>query len=116
MVHGKKYHATSTALTRSIEFHCQQGVEDLVRQIRMDSLVSENLGPLSTDLFVSKLSAQLPSFISWKPDPLAIATDAFTVDWSNIPEKPYANPPWQWRIQGVSLVSTETPFKFGIMH
>ena len=52
------------------------------------------LGPLSTDLFASRLSAQLPAFISWKPDPLAIATDAFTVDWSNIPAKPYANPPW----------------------
>ena len=22
------------------------------------------------------------------------ATDAFTVDWSTIPGKPYANPPW----------------------
>jgi len=100
MVHGKKYPITSTALTRSIEFHCRQGVEDLVRQIRMEAfprLVSEYqspAGPLSTDLFASRLSAQLPAFISWKPDPLAIATDAFTVDWSTIPAKPYANPPW----------------------
>ena len=31
-----------------------------------------HLGPLSMDQFVSRLSAQLPAFISWKPDPLAI--------------------------------------------
>ena len=48
MVHGKKYPITSTALTRSIEFHCRQGVEDLVRQIRMEAfprLVSEYQSP-----------------------------------------------------------------------
>ena len=56
--------------------------------------INHQLGPLSTDLFASRLSAQLPAFISWKPYPLAIATDAFTVDWSTIPAKPYANPPW----------------------
>ena len=52
------------------------------------------LGPLSTDLFASRLSTQLLSFVSWKPDPLAMAVDAFTVDWGNIPGKLYANPPW----------------------
>ena len=29
------------------------------------------LGPLSTDLFASRLSSQLPVYVSWKPDPLA---------------------------------------------
>ena len=48
--------------------------------------------PLSRYLFASRLSAQLPAFIRWKP--LAIALDAFTVDWPNFPVKPYANPPW----------------------
>ena len=32
MVYGKEYPVTSTALSRSIEFHCRQGVKDLVRQ------------------------------------------------------------------------------------
>ena len=40
MVHGKEYPVTGSALTRSIEFHCRQGVEDLVRQIRMEALPS----------------------------------------------------------------------------
>ena len=40
------------------------------------------LGPLSTDLFASRLSSQLPVYVSWEPDPLAVATDAFTQDWT----------------------------------
>ena len=50
--------------------------------------------PLSVNLFATRLSAQLPMFISWKPDPLVMATDAFSMDWSNLPGKLYANPPW----------------------
>lgn len=42
--------------------------------------INHLLGPLSTDLFASRLSSQLPIFVSWKPDPLAVATDAFTQD------------------------------------
>ena len=56
--------------------------------------INQLLGPLSADLFASRLSTQLPNFVSWKPDPLAMAVDAFTVDWSSIPGKLYANPPW----------------------
>ena len=52
------------------------------------------LGPLSTDLFANRLSSQLPVFVSWRPDPLAVATDAFTQDWNTLPEKLYATPPW----------------------
>ena len=87
VVYGKKYSLTTLALTRSIEFYCRQGVEDLVRQIRMETrdptlfqIINQLLEPLSTDLFASRLSTQLPNFISWKPDPLAMAVDAFTVD------------------------------------
>ena len=52
------------------------------------------LGPLSMDLFASRLSNQLPKFVSWKPDPLAMATNAFTLTWSDLSQKVYANPPW----------------------
>ena len=48
------------------------------------------LGPLSMDLFAS----QLPLYVSWKPYPLAMGTDAFSMDWSNLPGEIYANPPW----------------------
>jgi len=49
--------------------------------------INHLLGPLTTDLFASRLSPQLPAFISWKPDPLTITTDAFSVDWSSLPGK-----------------------------
>ena len=49
-------------------------------------------GPLEVDLFASRLSYQLDRFFSWRPDPLAEATDAFQQDWG--PVKGYANPPW----------------------
>ena len=50
------------------------------------------MGPLGIDLFVSRLTKQLPRFYSWRPDPEACATDAFNQDWSQM--RGYANPPW----------------------
>ena len=52
--------------------------------------INRILGPLEVDLFASRLSAQLPMYVSWKPDPEALATDAFTVNWKTW--KAYANP------------------------
>lgn len=48
-------------------------------------------GPLDMDSFVTRLTNQLPRFVSWRPDPEAEATDAFTLDWSQI--RGYAFPP-----------------------
>ncbi|KAK3870169.1 hypothetical protein Pcinc_024571 [Petrolisthes cinctipes] len=36
------------------------------------------------DLFASRINAQLPSYISWKPDPYAKYSNTFTIDWSNM--------------------------------
>ena len=69
--------------------------------------INRLLGPLSTDLFASRLSSQLPVFVSWKPDPLAVATDAFTQDWNSLPGKLYANPPWGLIGRVLSLVHTQ---------
>ena len=54
--------------------------------------IDQSLGPLEVDLFASRLSTQLPRFFSWRPDPMAEATDAFNQQWGNL--KGYANPPW----------------------
>ena len=43
-------------------------------------------------MFVTRLSTLLPCFYSWRPEPLAEATDAFLQDWSLVHS--YANPPW----------------------
>ena len=47
---------------------------------------------LEVDLFATRLTYQLPRFYSWRPDPLAEATDAFLQDWSSM--RGFANPPW----------------------
>ncbi|KAK4328559.1 hypothetical protein Pmani_001035 [Petrolisthes manimaculis] len=44
------------------------------------------------DLFASRINAQLPSYVSWKPDPYAKYTNAFTIDWSNL--NSYVFPPF----------------------
>ena len=54
--------------------------------------IDQKWGPLEVDLFASRLSTQLPCYFSWKPDPLAEATDAFTQQWEKF--KGYANSPW----------------------
>ena len=50
------------------------------------------LGPCSVDLFATRLNNQLKRYISWRPDPFAIATDAFTISWWE--EVGYAFPPF----------------------
>ena len=42
--------------------------------------------PLEVDSFTSRLTAQTKLYYSWRPDPLAVGTDAFLQDWTN--------PPW----------------------
>ncbi|XP_063289505.1 uncharacterized protein LOC134573649 [Pelobates fuscus] len=54
--------------------------------------ISSLWGPLSMDLFASRLNTQLPKFCSWRPDPEAVATDAFLQDWSE--GRAYAFPPF----------------------
>ena len=64
--------------------------------------INQRLGPLDVDLFASRLTCQLPDYASWRPDPMAITTDAFTMDWAQV--KGYANPPWS--LIGRVLVQT----------
>ena len=52
----------------------------------------KRVGVMEIDLFASRLTTQFPQFFSWRPDPVAMATDALVQDWSDM--KAYANPPW----------------------
>ena len=53
--------------------------------------IQQQMGPLQTDLFASRLTKQLPSFFSWRLDPEATATDAFNQNWAQT--RGFANPP-----------------------
>ena len=59
---------------------------------RVFNKINQVMGPLQVDLFASRLTHQLRDFVSWRPDPEAMATDAFTLDWKQF--RGYANPPW----------------------
>lgn len=48
--------------------------------------------PCNVDLFADRSNNQLPNFWSWKVDPEAMGTDAFTAKWSDV--KGYAFPPF----------------------
>ena len=50
------------------------------------------IGPCEVDLFASRLSMQLPRYMSWKPDPGSIATAALSQPWREI--RGYAFPPF----------------------
>ena len=54
--------------------------------------INKIFGPLEVDLFASRLTHQLPCYFSWRPDPMAEATDAFQQNWGAL--KGFANPPW----------------------
>ncbi|XP_044152415.1 uncharacterized protein LOC122940106 [Bufo gargarizans] len=45
--------------------------------------ISDMWGLMTIDLFVSWLNRQLTRFYSWRPDPEAVAVDAFLQDWSS---------------------------------
>ena len=50
------------------------------------------LGPCKVDLFATRLNAQLDRYVSWRPDPFAISTDAFQIPWQKL--LGYAFPPF----------------------
>ena len=56
------------------------------------SIIQPFLSHCQTDLFASRLTNQLKDYISWRPDPGAIHTDAFTITWA--PLQGYAFPPF----------------------
>ena len=36
------------------------------------------------DLFASRLNCQVPIYVAWKPDPCAVAINAFNINWSSL--------------------------------
>ena len=65
---------------------------DWVLEPTIFNCVNTQLGPLQVDLFATRFSKQLPRFFSWRPDPDAEATDAFSQSWTSI--QGFAHPPW----------------------
>ena len=64
-------------------------------------LIQKVLGLCQIDLFASWLNHQLQKYVTWKPDPFAVATDVFQLSWKDRLE--YAFPPFaligRWCVQ-----------------
>ena len=75
--------AESRTLPSSAEWKLQKEVFQWILDL---------MGPCQVDLFATRLNHQLPHYVSWKPDPHAIATDAFEMTWSDV--QGYAFPPF----------------------
>ena len=54
--------------------------------------ICKEFGTPDIDLFASRLNKQLDKFMSWKPDPLAVAVDALSETWAGM--FTYAFPPF----------------------
>lgn len=54
--------------------------------------VIKTMGNCSIDLFATRLNNQLRQYVSWRPDPFTIATDAMTLNWKD--REAYAFPPF----------------------
>lgn len=72
---------------------------------RVFAQIQQVMGPLEVDMFASRLTHQLPRFFSWRPDPLAEATDAFAQSWKEF--RGYANPPWCLLLTTLSKIREE---------
>ena len=54
--------------------------------------IMQVMGLCQIDLFATRLNHQLDYYVSWRPDPFAMATDAFQITWRNY--QGYAFPPF----------------------
>ena len=63
------------------------------------------LGTPHIDLFATRLNHQLPRYMAWKPDPGAVAVDAFTEPWGNL--FAYIFPPFNLISRVLKKIETE---------
>jgi len=54
--------------------------------------ILQAMGPCQIDLFATRLNHQFNCYVSWRPDPFAMATDAFEMPWKD--QQGYAFPPF----------------------
>ena len=58
----------------------QDSLEGMLHPAVFQALQKE-VGCFSIDLFATQVNHQVPAFVSWRPEPGAVATDAFNVKW-----------------------------------
>ena len=77
----------SNSCSREMELHSRWKVQNLSRfkewmlDHNLFKQVTKHLGLPVVGLFASRVNHQMPEFVSWRPEPGAIATDAFNIPW-----------------------------------
>ena len=84
--------------------HFDDNTEWMLRQDIFLS-ITQLWGKPEIDLFASRLNAQLPCYASWKPDPGASFTDAFTIPWADYYF--YAFPPFSIILRCLQKIEQE---------
>ena len=72
--------------------HFADNLEWTLSEKNFDRVV-ESFGQPEIDLFATRLNNKVEKYVSWSPDPGAVAIDAFTVNWSS--KFFYAFPPFR---------------------
>ena len=83
-------------VTADVEFRRKQNGSEWMRNQKIlqlnNAYILEFLSTYKTLIFASRINYQLEKYVSFKPDPGAIAIDAFIPNWANL--KLYAFPPF----------------------
>lgn len=82
-----KSNCTADTLSREFSSNLEWALDLAI----YDQLIHMTFDP-DIDLFASRLNAKVERFVSWQPEPGAMAIDAFSISWSNL--KCYAFPPF----------------------
>ena len=112
-----EHHLESSTSPREREYNSGRGIPRYEGQIRLDAEPlnlpkdPEETGPSpSGSLCITPdgaVTSFLLHFFSWRPDPLATATDALLQDWSRM--RAYANPPWNLIGRVLTKIQSSNP-------
>ena len=86
----------------SRKFH--DGTEWALNDEVFDRICTQLVQP-KIDLFASRLNKKLDNYVSWQPDPKAVAVDAFSLNWAT--QSFYAFPPFSLLTKIVQKVQEE---------
>ena len=95
-----KENLVADSLSREFSSNLEWSVDiDIFNQISNMTFVPD------IDLFASRLNAKTDCFVSWHPEPGAMAVDAFSISWANL--KCYAFPPFSLLTQVLAKIRND---------
>ena len=96
----RKENLVADTLSREFSSNLEWSVDiDIFNQITNMTFVPD------IDLFASRLNAKTDCFVSWHPEPGAMAVDAFSISWANL--KCYAFPPFSLLTQVLAKIRND---------